>query len=167
MSNLKPRRFRRSQRGRGQALVEFAFVFPIFMIVLVSILYLGFLLYSKMTVINAAREGAHYGAILDPADAAFTTKVSNQVSGAATVGFNAASITTTTTGFAVVDGVMTSTPCTWGLGGSCKAGDAVSVSVTYPFGNPVPLHLQLLGNVIIDFPSTINLTSSVLMIHEK
>ena len=43
----------------------------------------------------------------------------------------------------------------------------MSVSVTYPFGNPVPLHLQLLGNVIIDFPSTINLTSSVLMIHEK
>jgi len=167
VSNPKPRRSRRhSRRGRGQALVEFAFVFPIFIIVLTSILYLGFLLYSKMTIINAAREGARYSIVLEPKDATFTTKVVNQVRGAATVGLDASKITTATTGVAVVNGVITGTSCTWGSGGTCKAGDAVSVSVTYPFGNPIPLHLQLLGNVIIDFPSTINLTSTVLMIHE-
>ena len=155
------------QRNRGQALVEFAIVFPIFLIVLASVLYFGFLLYSKMSIINAAREGAHYGILLDPADAAFATKVGDQVQGAAGAGLNPASVTTVTTGFQVdtTTHLVTSTSCTWG-GGTCKAGDAVTVTVTYPFANPVPLHLALLGNVIIDLPSSINLTSTVQMVHE-
>ena len=167
MSIPKPRRsLRRSNRARGQALVEFAFVFPIFMIVLVSILYIGLMLYSKMTIINAAREGARYSIVLDPKDATFATKVANQVKGAASAGLDGTKITTTTTGAVVVNGVITGTSCTWGSGGTCKSGDAVSVSVAYPFGNPVPLHLQLPGNVVINFPSTININSTVIMIHE-
>jgi len=143
------------QRSRGQALVEFAIVFPIFLIVLASVLYFGFLLYSKMSIINAAREGAHYGILLDPADAAFDTKVGDQVQGAAGAGLNPASVTTVTTGFKVdtTTYLVTSTPCTWGSGGTCKAGE-------------VPLHLVLLGNVIIDLPSSIDLNSTVQMIHE-
>jgi hypothetical protein len=136
--------------------------------VLASVLYFGFLLYSKMSIINAAREGAHYGILLDPADAAFDTKVGDQVQGAAGAGLNPASVTTVTTGFKVdtTTYLVTSTPCTWGSGGTCKAGDAVTVTVTYPFANPVPLHLVLLGNVIIDLPSSIDLNSTVQMIHE-
>jgi Flp pilus assembly protein TadG len=154
-------------RSRGQALVEFAVIFPIFIIVLASLLYFGFLLYSKMSIINAAREGAHYGILLDPADAAFATKVSDQVQGAAGAGLNPGSVTTVTTGFKVdATGAVTSTSCTWGSGGTCKAGDAVTVTVTYPFANPVPMHLELLGNVIIDLPSSIDLSSTVQMIHE-
>lgn len=149
-------------------MVEFALVVPIFLIVLTSILYFGFLLYSKMSIINAAREGAHYGILLDPADAAFATKVGYQVQGAAGAGLNPASVTTVTSGFKVntTTHLVTSTSCTWGNGGTCKAGDAVTVTVTYPFTNPVPLHLALLGNVIIDLPSSINLISTVQMIHE-
>ena len=156
------------QRSRGQALVEFAIVFPIFLIVLGSTLYFGFLLYTKMSIINAAREGAHYGILLDPADAAFDTQVSDQVQGAAGAGLNPASVTTVTTGLEVdpTTHLVTSTSCTWGSGGTCKAGDAVTVTVTYSFGNPIPLHLVLLGNVIIDLPHSINLTSTVQMIHE-
>ena len=52
-----PRRRRRS-RSRGQALVEFALVLPIFMLILSGVLDFGFMLYSRMTVINASREGA-------------------------------------------------------------------------------------------------------------
>lgn len=162
-----PRSFRSTgQRIRGQALVEFAIVFPIFLIVLTSVLYFGFLLYSKMSIINAAREGAHYGILLDPADAAFDSKVGDQVQGAAGAGLNPASVTTVTTGFKVdtTTHLVTSTSCTWGS--TCQAGDAVTVTVTYPFANPVPLHLALLGNVIIDLPSSIDLTSTVQMIHE-
>jgi Flp pilus assembly protein TadG len=155
-------------RSRGQALVEFAVVFPIFIIVLTSLLYFGFLLYSKMSIINAAREGAHYGILLDPADAAFATKVAGQVQGAAGAGLNPGSVTTVTTGFKVdtTTHLVTSTSCTWGSGGTCKAGDAVTVTVTYPFANPVPMHLQLLGNVIIDLPHSIDLISTVQMVHE-
>ena len=156
----------KGRRSRGQALVEFAIVFPLFLIVLASVLYFGFLLYSKMSIINAAREGAHYGILLDPADAAFDTKVGDQVQGAAGAGLNPASVTTVTTGFKVdtTTHLVTSTSCTWGR--TCKAGDAVTVTVTYPFANPIPLHLVLLGNVIIDLPSSIDLTSTVQMIHE-
>jgi Flp pilus assembly protein TadG len=152
---------------RGQALVEFALVIPIFLVVLCSVLYFGFLFYSKMTVINAAREGAHYGITLDPKDGAFTTKIASQVSAAATVGLDPAKITTTTTGYKVVGGAISTTTCTWGgASGTCLAGDAVSVSVSYPFGNPIPLHLALLGNVIIDLPTSFTLASTVQMIHE-
>jgi len=155
-------------RSRGQALVEFALVVPIFLIVLTSLLYFGFLLYSKMSIINAAREGAHYGILLAPADGAFASKVSGQVAAAAGAGLNPGSVTTVTTGFEVntTTHQVTSTSCTWGGGGTCKAGDAVTVTVTYPFANPVPLHLALLGNVIIDLPSSIILSSTVQMVHE-
>ncbi len=151
---------------RGQALVEFALVLPIFLVVLSGILYFGFMLYSKMTVINAAREGAHYGVTLDPKDAAFSTKIANQASAAATVGLDATKLTTTTAGLKVVNGVITGASCTWGSGGTCAAGDAVSVSVTYPFSNPIPMRLSLLGNVIVDLPEAFSLSSTVQMIHE-
>ena len=162
--SLRPSR----HKSRGQALVEFAFVFPIFMVILTSLLYFGFLLYSKMSIINAAREGAHYSILLDPGDAAFATKVAGQVRGAAGAGLNPSSVTTVTTGFKVdtTTHMVTSTSCTWGSSGTCKAGDAVTVTVTYPFANPVPMHLALLGNVIIDLPSSFNLISTVQMVHE-
>ena len=55
---------RRSNRKRGQALVEFALIFPMFMLVLSGILDFGFALYSRMSVINASREGAHAAIIV-------------------------------------------------------------------------------------------------------
>ncbi len=59
MSNPKPGPSgRRSNRRRGQAMVEFALVIPIFMLVLSGILDFGFALFDRMTVINAARDGA-------------------------------------------------------------------------------------------------------------
>src|SRR5512134_2514136 len=49
---------RRRGRGRGQALVEFALVFPIFLLLVVALFDLGrgVFIYSGLT--NAAREGA-------------------------------------------------------------------------------------------------------------
>lgn len=69
MSNLKPGPSgRRSTRKRGQAMVEFAIVLPIFMLVLSGICDFGFMLYNRMTVISAAREGARAAAMVsDPA----------------------------------------------------------------------------------------------------
>jgi hypothetical protein len=45
-------------RGRGQALVEFALVIPIFLFVLVALFDLGRAVFSYNTLTNAAREGA-------------------------------------------------------------------------------------------------------------
>jgi Flp pilus assembly protein TadG len=52
-------RNRRPQRSRGQSLVEFALVVPLFLGLLFAILDFGFLLYSRITLGNATREGAH------------------------------------------------------------------------------------------------------------
>lgn len=45
-------------RERGQALVEFALIFPVFILLLFGILDLGRAIYAYNTVADAAREGA-------------------------------------------------------------------------------------------------------------
>ena len=55
---------RRHPRSRGQALVEFAVVIPVFLLVLSGMLDFGFMLYNRMTVINSAREGARAAVIV-------------------------------------------------------------------------------------------------------
>jgi Flp pilus assembly protein TadG len=61
-------RDRRRRRG-GQSLVEFAVVLPVFLLILAGILDFGLGLYSQMTVINAAREGARLG-VVEPGNVA-------------------------------------------------------------------------------------------------
>lgn len=51
----------RRKRSRGQALVEFAVVLPVFLLILSGVLDFGFLLYSRMTAINAIKEVAQCG----------------------------------------------------------------------------------------------------------
>ena len=53
---------RRRPRTRGQALVEFALVIPIFLLMLAGMIDFGLGLYSYMTINNAARDGARLGA---------------------------------------------------------------------------------------------------------
>ena len=56
------------QSEHGQALVEFALVLPIFLILLCGIIDFGWLYYNQITLNNAAREGARYAVIhYDPA----------------------------------------------------------------------------------------------------
>jgi Flp pilus assembly protein TadG len=57
MSSQK--RPRKHGRNGGQAIVEFALVIPVFLMILFGILDFGFALYSRITLINATREGAH------------------------------------------------------------------------------------------------------------
>ena len=49
---------RRRERSRGQALVEFSLVIPIFLLLLISLFDLGRAVFSYNTLTNAAREGA-------------------------------------------------------------------------------------------------------------
>jgi Flp pilus assembly protein TadG len=57
-------RLRRAVRDtRGTEVLEFAFVFPLVLLVLVGIVDMGFLFNSYEVVTNAAREGARVGAL--------------------------------------------------------------------------------------------------------
>jgi Flp pilus assembly protein TadG len=58
MSNRGATQRKRRRGDRGQSLVEFALVIPLFLLILFGILEFGFLLYSRITLINATREGA-------------------------------------------------------------------------------------------------------------
>jgi Flp pilus assembly protein TadG len=47
--------------GKGQAIIEFAFVLPLLCIIVVGIIEFGVLFYDKAVVTNASREGARAG----------------------------------------------------------------------------------------------------------
>ena len=58
-----PLRHGRAHDGDGQALVEFALVFPVMVLLLFGILDLGRAIYAYNTISNAAREGARVAAV--------------------------------------------------------------------------------------------------------
>lgn len=57
------RQLRQRRRSRGQSLVEFALVLPVFLVFLAGALDLGRVFYANITLNNAAREGAFQAAI--------------------------------------------------------------------------------------------------------
>ncbi len=65
---LKVIRKRKETGEKGQALVEFALLVPIFLILLFAIVDFGMGFYSWITVTNSAREGARIGAVQATAD---------------------------------------------------------------------------------------------------
>lgn len=55
------------RNNRGAALVEFALIAPILVILVLGIVEFGCLLYDKAMITNASREGARYGIVMaDP-----------------------------------------------------------------------------------------------------
>ncbi len=63
-------RRQRKKGEKGQALVEFALLVPIFLILLFAIVDFGMGFYSWITVTNSAREGARVGAVHAPLNVA-------------------------------------------------------------------------------------------------
>ncbi len=49
--------------GRGQSLTEFALVFPMFLLVVLSLVIVGLWIFYSQQLANAAREGARYAAV--------------------------------------------------------------------------------------------------------
>jgi hypothetical protein len=59
-------RARKFRHQRGQSFVELALFFPIILLMLVIMIDAGFLMYHYLTILDATREGARYGASIDP-----------------------------------------------------------------------------------------------------
>ena len=53
----------RRRRGRGQALVEFALVIPIFLLLIFGLVDLGRAVFANNSLAEAARDGARYGSV--------------------------------------------------------------------------------------------------------
>ncbi len=78
------------RRERGQELAEYALALPVFLLILMSILDLGRVVYVYSALHNSVREGARYG-IINPSDAVtIETIVRNKA-----VGLNPAELTVT------------------------------------------------------------------------
>ena len=122
-------RKRGRQRTRGQALVEFALVFPVFFLLLAGLLDFGFMMYSRITLINATREGVR----------ASVTQADN---GQGIPGIVHNMIQTNSTGLVLADLSDTETcvpyaqaKCDFAAGGfpDPLPGDVVRVSTTYVY----------------------------------
>ena len=68
-------RKQKSKTKDGQAFVEFALVVPLLMLIIIGIFDLGFAVYARNTISDAAREGARTGIVLSATDAQITDRV--------------------------------------------------------------------------------------------
>jgi Flp pilus assembly protein TadG len=165
VSNPKPGpSSRRSNRRRGQAMVEFALVIPIFMLVLSGILDFGFALFSRMTVINAARDGARAAIMVEPGGygtiplVAQTNAVASAAQGGLTVTVSTSDdvkclLTHASPASLTPCGNWTKYDATTNPTGP-QSGDSISVTVHYTYHTFFPLA----------FGTTFELTSTVQMV---
>lgn len=72
--------FRRLRRDEhGTAAIEFGLILPLLMVVLVGIIDFGNIYFTRLTMTNAAREGARVGVTLDESDAQSAAIAATQV----------------------------------------------------------------------------------------
>lgn len=128
-----------SRGRRGQALVEFAFVFPVFMLLLMGIIEFGWAVYVYNTVSHAATEGARKGIVL--------TRVPDSFSQA---GNNTGTYTCT----APPAGTIVAVVCQR-IGPLTP--NRVQIALTSPLDSPKPLSTIIPGltvNVVVSYPYT-------------
>jgi Flp pilus assembly protein TadG len=136
-------RRRANRRDRGQSLVEFAVVLPVFLLILAGILDFGLGLYSQMTIINASREGARLGVVEPGNVSGIDARVKAMSTSLDLAKMNVAVSCERPSGSSFV---ACSSP-------SWQAGDAVVVKVDYAYSMIWPLAM---GNIL-------NLTSTTQM----
>jgi len=127
-------RLARRKRSRGQALVEFALVLPVFMLLLLIAVDFGRLFFSNIEINNAAREGASYAAQFPTDATGIQTHVLQETNAQAQRGAGAVSAPTVT----CKDSTGTTIACSSSTGGT-GPGNTVTVSVTEPFTFFTPL----------------------------
>jgi len=129
----------RSER-RGQTLVEFALILPVFVLILVGIVDLGRAVYAYHTINNAAREGARQ-AIVDQTTAHIQERAAQQAAG---LGIAESDI--------YVDFRLSSTPdaensCDANIGEYTSVGCLAVVRVPYDYFAATPIISQLVGAI--------------------
>jgi Flp pilus assembly protein TadG len=126
---------RRARSRRGQALVEFALVIPVFIFLVMGIFDLGRAVYANSTISNAAREGARI-AIVDQTCSHITSEATRQSVALANV--------TVTADFRTPAGAVLATcPTT----AARAIGDIATVRVNYAFTAATPFISNLLGTL--------------------
>ncbi len=130
------RHVRRTQRGsRGQSLVEFALVIPIFLLLVFALIDMGRLVYINNALSEGAREGARWGSVdLRSVDAAGRAAVETHAKNS----------------LAAVPNPTVNVTCLDGVGGLsyvtiCGSGDVLVVKVESPVTMLTPILAQMVG----------------------
>ena len=123
---LGARWFRRGHR-RGQALVEFAIVLPVFLMIAFGTIDFGLAFNASITISNAAREGARAG-VTNPTTTAVQTRV-RDVAG----GMNNSNLTVT-----VSCKTAGGAACAGGMAGAVS-GTTIVVTVGYRYAMITPI----------------------------
>jgi len=130
---------RKNARRKGQALVEFALIVPILVMLVMGIVEFGRIFMTQQAVTNASREGARTGVLPNSS----TTDVQNMVS--------------SYMGSAGLTG-GTSVQCS-NVGPSVAAGTPTSVTVSYTLS-------ILTGAIIPGLGDSVTITHTTVMRHE-
>ncbi|HYK94736.1 MAG TPA: PKD domain-containing protein [Candidatus Dormibacteraeota bacterium] len=134
------RRGRRARKSRGQSLVEFALITPVFMLLLLGAVDFGRMFFSYIQIRSAAGQGAMYAAVNPTDSAGITSKVQQETNAQKQRGEN-----TLTVGTTCNDVSGTAMSCANASGGA-GAGNTVTVTVTEPFNFFTPLINGLFSN---------------------
>lgn len=147
------------KNNKGQAIVEFALIAPIFFIFILGMLQIGLLMNYENGVLSAAREGARWGAITgnidgdasraDDIEAEVVDKVKKYIQ---MLTWNEESVVIT-----VNFPKGSSNP---------KGGDPLEVTVSYPVDPFFPIPVGLLGGEGNLLPNTINVNHTVTAVLE-
>lgn len=132
MSRLRP-------GSRGQAMVEFALVLPLFLLLLFAFIDVGRYVYSTTAYGQAAREGARWGSVEQ-----WAFECPGGVSPATR---DACTVAVTTS--RVPAGAPAPTLVDFDCPPTCRAGDVFSVTVQGPFRFLTPVIGNLLGTPTI------------------
>lgn len=119
--------------SRGQSMVEFALVLPIFALFMVIAVDFGRVFFSYIEINNAAREGAAFGAVSPTDTVGIRSHALQETNVQAQAGENALQVTS-----ACADSAGATLACDQASGGS-GAGNTITVGVAEPFTFMTPL----------------------------
>jgi Flp pilus assembly protein TadG len=143
-----------------------AIVLPVFLLVLCGILDFGFMLFDRMSLINAIREGARAGSVIADPTQIPTTVQARVISAAAQAGLGLSASNVPLSAVTCVETTSTATPtpnCNWNPYNAnsnktgAQVGDSVLVTVNYNYQTFFPLL----------FGKTFTLSSTVQMVLES
>ncbi len=132
----------------GQSLVEFALVFPVFLLLLFGLIDIGRFVYTANAVSEAAREGARFGSVVANCgtnrEACVEAETHDRLAAVA-----GATVTAGCTRYVVTQARWV--PAT----GGCQTNDLLKVEVSTRFQVLTPIVGQLLGGALIQGSSQV------------
>ncbi len=126
----------KSGQTPGQAVVEFAIVLPVLLILLIGLINLGFLINAQIILTQAAWEGVRTGATLDPASGEGDAEINGAVQ-AAMIGLTNPS--------AVAITISPDESARAAMSWPKPRGESLTVDLSYPLNLslPVPISVNL------------------------